>query len=168
MVGGADVRCGCDRAHRHLPREAGHRRHDRETLLAELAAATRDEAGCLLYLVNRSTTAADTFVLYEHYVDEAALAAHRDSPHFQRLGVGQVIPMLEERVFDVYRGEQAGPGKKSIALAAAFQSPERTLSDEDAAAMDVVQADRARALMRNAAGEESCCAHDSPRATIAW
>ena len=39
------------------------------------------------------------------------------------------------RVFDVYRGEQVGPGKKSIALAAAFQSPERTLSDEDAAAI---------------------------------
>ena len=37
------------------------------------------------------------------------------------------------RVFDVYRGEQVGDGKKSIALAAAFQSPERTLSDEDAA-----------------------------------
>ena len=74
-----------------------------EPLLAELAAATRDETGCLLYLVNRSTTAADTFVLYEHYVDEDALAAHRDSPHFQRIGVGQVIPMLDERVFDVYR-----------------------------------------------------------------
>ena len=74
-----------------------------EPLLAELAAATRVEPGCLLYLVNRSTTAADTFVLYEHYVDEDALAAHRDSPHFQRIGVGQVIPMLEERVFDVYR-----------------------------------------------------------------
>ena len=43
-------------------------------------------------------------------------------------------PELRElRVFDVYRGEQVGPGKKSIALAAAFQSPERTLSDEDAA-----------------------------------
>ena len=74
-----------------------------EPLLAELAAATRVEPGCLLYLVNRSTTAADTFVLYEHYVDADALAAHRDSPHFQRIGVGQVIPMLEERVFDVYR-----------------------------------------------------------------
>jgi phenylalanyl-tRNA synthetase beta chain len=43
-------------------------------------------------------------------------------------------PELRElRVFDVYRGEQVGEGKKSIALAAAFQSPERTLSDEDAA-----------------------------------
>ena len=37
------------------------------------------------------------------------------------------------RVFDVYRGEQVEAGKKSIALAAAFQSSERTLSDEDAA-----------------------------------
>jgi phenylalanyl-tRNA synthetase beta chain len=43
-------------------------------------------------------------------------------------------PELRElRVFDVYRGEQVGPGKKSIALAASFQSPDRTLSDEDAA-----------------------------------
>jgi phenylalanyl-tRNA synthetase beta chain len=45
-------------------------------------------------------------------------------------------PELREiRVFDVYRGEQIGAGKKSVALAVAFQSPERTLSDEDAAAL---------------------------------
>jgi phenylalanyl-tRNA synthetase beta chain len=36
------------------------------------------------------------------------------------------------RVFDVYRGEQVGPGKKSLAFAVEFQSPERTLTDEDA------------------------------------
>jgi phenylalanyl-tRNA synthetase beta chain len=42
-------------------------------------------------------------------------------------------PELRElRVFDVYRGEQVGPGKKSLAFSVAFQSPERTLSDEDA------------------------------------
>ncbi|MFL5922947.1 MAG: hypothetical protein ACJ74S_03135, partial [Gaiellaceae bacterium] len=39
------------------------------------------------------------------------------------------------RVFDVYRGAQVGEGKKSIAFSVAFQSPERTLSDEDAAAL---------------------------------
>jgi phenylalanyl-tRNA synthetase beta chain len=39
------------------------------------------------------------------------------------------------RVFDVYRGEQVGEGKKSIAFSVAFQSPERTLSDEDAATL---------------------------------
>jgi phenylalanyl-tRNA synthetase beta chain len=45
-------------------------------------------------------------------------------------------PELREiRIFDVYRGEQIGAGKKSIAFSVAFQSPERTLSDEDAAAL---------------------------------
>jgi phenylalanyl-tRNA synthetase beta chain len=37
--------------------------------------------------------------------------------------------------FDVYRGDQVGPGRKSIAFAATFQSPDRTLSDQDAAAL---------------------------------
>ena len=43
--------------------------------------------------------------------------------------------LREARVFDVYQGEQVGEGKKSVALALVFQSPERTLSDEDAAAI---------------------------------
>ena len=38
-------------------------------------------------------------------------------------------------MFDVYRGEQVGDGKKSVAIALVFQSSERTLADEDAAAM---------------------------------
>ncbi|HXG77107.1 MAG TPA: phenylalanine--tRNA ligase subunit beta [Gaiellaceae bacterium] len=43
-------------------------------------------------------------------------------------------PLLREaRVFDVYRGEQVGPGRKSVALHLAFQSPERTLTDDEAA-----------------------------------
>ena len=42
-------------------------------------------------------------------------------------------PELRElRPFDVYRGEAIGEGRKSIAFHAVFQSPERTLSDEDA------------------------------------
>jgi phenylalanyl-tRNA synthetase beta chain len=39
------------------------------------------------------------------------------------------------RPFDVYRGEQVEPGRKSIAFRVEFQSPERTLSDEDAATL---------------------------------
>ncbi len=56
-------------------------------------------------------------------------------------------PELHEmRAFDVYRGEQVGPGRKSIAFAVTFQSPERTLSDDDAARLrnTVVEALRAR------------------------
>lgn len=41
--------------------------------------------------------------------------------------------LRQMRVFDVYRGEQVGAGKKSLAFRVAFQSAERTLLDEDAA-----------------------------------
>jgi phenylalanyl-tRNA synthetase beta chain len=43
--------------------------------------------------------------------------------------------LREMRAFDVYRGDQVGAGRKSIAFSVAFQSTERTLSDEDAAAL---------------------------------
>jgi phenylalanyl-tRNA synthetase beta chain len=47
-----------------------------------------------------------------------------------------VGPELREmRPFDVYRGEQVGPGRKSIAFRVSFQSAERTLSDDDAAGL---------------------------------
>ncbi len=36
-------------------------------------------------------------------------------------------------VFDEYRGEQIGPGKRSLAFRVAFGSPERTLTDDEAA-----------------------------------
>jgi phenylalanyl-tRNA synthetase beta chain len=43
--------------------------------------------------------------------------------------------LREMRPFDVYRGEQVGEGRKSLAFAVSFQSTERTLTDEDAAAL---------------------------------
>jgi len=43
--------------------------------------------------------------------------------------------LAEIRPFDLYRGDQVGEGRKSIAFAVSFQSPERTLTDEDAAAL---------------------------------
>jgi phenylalanyl-tRNA synthetase beta chain len=36
-------------------------------------------------------------------------------------------------LFDVYRGDQIGSGKKSLAYSLTYQDPERTLTDEDAA-----------------------------------
>jgi phenylalanyl-tRNA synthetase beta chain len=43
--------------------------------------------------------------------------------------------LREMQPFDVYRGEQVGKGRKSVAFSVSFQSPERTLTDEDAAAL---------------------------------
>jgi phenylalanyl-tRNA synthetase beta chain len=40
--------------------------------------------------------------------------------------------LREARVFDVYRGDQVGEGRKSVAIHLSFQSPERTLTDEEA------------------------------------
>ena len=37
------------------------------------------------------------------------------------------------RLFDVYRGDQIGAGKKSLAYSLTYQDPERTLTDNDAA-----------------------------------
>ncbi len=40
--------------------------------------------------------------------------------------------LREIRVFDVYRGDQVGEGRKSVAFSVAYQSAERTLAEEDA------------------------------------
>jgi phenylalanyl-tRNA synthetase beta chain len=48
----------------------------------------------------------------------------------------QTVPELREMTpFDVYRGEQVGPGRKSIAFRVEFRSPERTLTDGEAAGL---------------------------------
>ena len=52
--------------------------------------------------------------------------------------------LREMRPFDVYRGEQVGEGRKSVAFAVSFQSTERTLTDEDAAALRQRIVDRLR------------------------
>lgn len=54
------------------------------------------------------------------------------------------------RVFDVYRGEQVGEGRTSLALALSFQAPDRTLSDEDVAP---VRAAIVAALQEQVGGE---------------
>ena len=64
-------------------------------------------------------------------VDEDVLAGALVAAARQAAG-----PALREmRVFDVYRGGQIPEGKKSIAFSVEFQSPERTLSDDDARAL---------------------------------
>jgi phenylalanyl-tRNA synthetase beta chain len=75
-------------------------------------------------------------ITYPAVRQDLAFAVAEDVPAGQLVAAARQAagPELREmRAFDVYRGEQVGPGKKSIAFAVAFQSHERTLSDEDAA-----------------------------------
>jgi phenylalanyl-tRNA synthetase beta chain len=53
-------------------------------------------------------------------------------------------------VFDVYRGEQVGEGRVSLALALEFRAPDRTLTDDEVAELRAAIAD---ALKREAGGE---------------
>jgi phenylalanyl-tRNA synthetase beta chain len=43
--------------------------------------------------------------------------------------------LVDVRLFDLYRGEQIGAGRKSLAYALTYQAADKTLTDEDAAAI---------------------------------
>jgi quinol monooxygenase YgiN len=63
--------------------------------LEALAGPTREEPGCLMWVPQIDVNNQRVFVIYEQYVDAAALEAHAASEHFQRIGVGDAIPRLE-------------------------------------------------------------------------
>ena len=43
--------------------------------------------------------------------------------------------LIGAEVFDVYAGEQVGPGRRSLALHLEFRAADRTLTDEEVAAL---------------------------------
>jgi phenylalanyl-tRNA synthetase beta chain len=82
-------------------------------------------------------------VIYEDVItfpavkQDLAFAVDEDVPSGDLVEAAMAVtPELREmRPFDVYRGEQVGPGRKSIAFRVEFRSPERTLTDEEAAGL---------------------------------
>ena len=56
-------------------------------IFSKLEAASRQEPGCLMYVVHRHKDDAARFFIYEQYRDEGALQAHRESSHFQQYAV---------------------------------------------------------------------------------
>lgn len=60
------------------------------------------EPGCAMYQVSRSTDRPDLFMLYEHYVDEAAFHAHRVTPHFKHIIEDTIAPLLDKRERELY------------------------------------------------------------------
>jgi quinol monooxygenase YgiN len=71
-------------------------------LFAKLTEHTRTESGCRMYLAHRSTTDARRFFLYEQYDDQAALDAHRATPHFEQYAKGSLFPIIESRTPEIY------------------------------------------------------------------
>lgn len=59
-------------------------------IFAVLEAESRKEPGCLMYIVHRHRTDTRRFFIYEQYKDDAALEAHRGSPHFQKFAVREL------------------------------------------------------------------------------
>ena len=82
--------------------------------------------------------------LYEDVITYPALLQDIAVAVAEDVEAGELVAALHEaagselreaRVFDVYRGGQVGAGRKSVAIRLAFQSAERTLSDEDGDAL---------------------------------
>ncbi len=70
-----------------------------EEMLRELRAASLREEGCAGFEVARGNDPPDrgTFVLYETWRDQAALDAHYETEHFQRLGVNGIRALATDR-----------------------------------------------------------------------
>jgi quinol monooxygenase YgiN len=76
--------------------KAGHQ-DEVVSVFSKLTEASRKEPGCIMYLVHRHKTDPRRFFVYEQYADDAALEAHRASPHFLQYAKKE-LPKLGERV----------------------------------------------------------------------
>jgi quinol monooxygenase YgiN len=65
--------------------------------LKRLTPESRKEPGCASYIPHFVAGDPSTVVIYEQYVDDAALAYHRGTPHFQRYAVDGLYKLLRER-----------------------------------------------------------------------
>jgi quinol monooxygenase YgiN len=79
---------------------AADERADIAETLRQLAEASRKEPGCISYIPHQVEDDPDTVVIYEQYRDQEALAAHRATPHFQKLAVGGLYQRMRERIVE--------------------------------------------------------------------
>jgi quinol monooxygenase YgiN len=62
-----------------------------------LAAASRQEQGCVTYIPHQLEDDPDTVLIYEQWFDQKALAAHRETDHFKKYAVGGLYQKMRER-----------------------------------------------------------------------
>jgi quinol monooxygenase YgiN len=85
----------------HVTIKAGHEDEVLEPF-RKLEEATRRESGCIAYVVQRSRENRRHYLVYEQYVDEAALDAHRNSPHFRQYGAEGFYRFVEDRRAELF------------------------------------------------------------------
>ena len=78
------------------------REAEAESHLRSLVDGSRREPGCRTYEVNRKQDDARTFLIYEQYADEAALEAHRETPHFLEHAKNGLQTLMERRDAALY------------------------------------------------------------------
>lgn len=66
-------------------------------LLPALAEQTRNEMGNISYSIYRSGSDPNEFILHERYASEQAADAHKNSEHYQKIVMAEIIPHLEVR-----------------------------------------------------------------------
>jgi quinol monooxygenase YgiN len=76
--------------------KAGHEQ-DVAALFGKLTEESRKEPSCLMYQVHQHKTEPRRFFIYEQYKDDAALEAHRTTPHFMQFA-RKDLPKIAERV----------------------------------------------------------------------
>ncbi|HMF64652.1 MAG TPA: putative quinol monooxygenase [Edaphobacter sp.] len=62
-----------------------------------LTSASRQEPGCVSYIPHFVEGDTCTVLIYEQYVDEAALDHHRNAPHFHQYAVGGLYQRMRDR-----------------------------------------------------------------------
>ena len=72
-------------------------RQDVVEAVRSLAAASRQEPGCVSFIPHELAGDSSRVLIYEQYRDEAALEAHRASPHFHKYVIGGLYQWMKER-----------------------------------------------------------------------
>ena len=71
-------------------------------IFKKLAAESRKEPGCRLYVVHTNPETEGEIFLYEQYADGTALAHHRASGHFKVLAENSLPPLFDSREVTIY------------------------------------------------------------------
>jgi quinol monooxygenase YgiN len=71
--------------------------------LQKLTPAARAEPGCRMFQAHRSLADPRRFFIYEQYDDQAALDAHRASPHYDSYVQRGMFKILETRTPELYQ-----------------------------------------------------------------